>query len=51
MQGTMFCMPFVVFNLGGEMLYILQQRLKAQNIGESKGKKGTLIENSLIFVQ
>jgi len=32
-------MPFFVFNLGGEMLYILHQRLEAQKIAEEKSKK------------
>lgn len=32
MQG----MPFVILNMGGEMLYILEQRLQAQKISEDK---------------
>lgn len=29
-------MPLVIINMGGEMLYILEQRLQAQNIAEEK---------------
>lgn len=35
-------MPLLMFNLGGEMVYILEQRLQAQNIEAEKGKKGRL---------
>ncbi|KAL9650561.1 hypothetical protein ABK040_004778 [Willaertia magna] len=34
-----FAMPFLIFNLGGEMMYILQQRLSAQKIALDKSKK------------
>jgi len=30
----------LVFNLGGEMIYILEQRLKAQSIPEHKAATG-----------
>ena len=30
-------------NLGGEMMYILDQRLRAQNIPKEKSKKGKLL--------
>lgn len=33
-------MPFLIVNLGGEMLYILEQRLQAQNIPQEKNNKG-----------
>lgn len=33
-------LPLLFINLGGEMLYILDQRLKAQNIPAEKSKKG-----------
>eukprot|EP01027_Heterolobosea_sp_BB2_P013849 GEZU01019930.1.p1 GENE.GEZU01019930.1~~GEZU01019930.1.p1 ORF type:complete len:407 (+),score=81.48 GEZU01019930.1:82-1221(+) len=33
------CMPFLIVNLGGEMLYILEQRLQAQNIPAEKSTK------------
>ena len=29
MAGSMLGMPLLVINMGGEMIYILQQRLKA----------------------
>jgi len=32
-------MPLLIINMGGEMLYILEQRLKAQNIPEDKGQR------------
>lgn len=32
-------MPFLIFNLGGEMMYILNQRLEAQKIAPEKSKK------------
>merc|ERR1719215_1459974 len=32
-------MPILVVNMGGEMVYILEQRLQAQKIPESKGQK------------
>lgn len=35
----MHVVPLVFFNLGGEMLYVLDQRLRAQNIAQGKGKK------------
>jgi len=35
----MLAMPFVVTNLGGEMIYILEQRLRAQNIPGDKSVK------------
>lgn len=35
-------LPILFLNLGGEMLYILDQRLRAQNIPEEKARKGDL---------
>jgi len=32
-------MPVLIVNMGGEMVYILAQRLQAQNIPDSKGQK------------
>jgi len=32
-------MPVLIVNMGGEMVYILEQRLQAQKIPESKGQK------------
>ena len=33
-------LPILFFNLGGEMIYILDQRLKAQSVTLSKSQKG-----------
>ena len=33
-------LPVLFLNLGGEMMYILDQRLRAQNIPDEKAKKG-----------
>ena len=35
-------LPLLFINLGGEMVYILDQRLRAQNIPDEKAKKGRL---------
>lgn len=32
-------LPFAILNLGGEMLYILDQRLRAQEIGHDRSSK------------
>ena len=32
-------MPLIVLNMGGEMVYILEQRLQAQEVGPVKSKK------------
>lgn len=37
--GSLAAMPFIVLNMGGEMIYILNQRLQAQSIPADKGKK------------
>ena len=37
-------LPLLYLNLGGEMMYILEQRLVAQNLGD-KSSKGTLLRN------
>ncbi|EEQ98735.1 hypothetical protein Pmar_PMAR027219 [Perkinsus marinus ATCC 50983] len=34
--GHLLTMPLVVINMGGEMIYILNQRLEAQNISSAK---------------
>ena len=36
-------MPLLIANLGGEMIYILEQRLQAQNIALDKSKRGSSI--------
>ena len=33
-------LPLLFINLGGEMMYILDQRLRAQNIPQEKAQKG-----------
>ena len=33
-------LPILFLNLGGEMLYILDQRLRAQSIPDEKARKG-----------
>nr|XP_046171801.1 LOW QUALITY PROTEIN: protein OSCP1-like [Oncorhynchus gorbuscha] len=38
-------LPLLFINLGGEMLYILDQRLRAQNIPADKAKKADWIED------
>ena len=35
-----FCMPMLIVNMGGEMVYILEQRLHAQNVPMDKSKRG-----------
>ena len=37
MSGDKLSLPFLILNLGSEMLYILDQRLRAQNISVEKG--------------
>eukprot|EP01035_Chromulina_nebulosa_P018736 gene18736-24500_t len=39
LSGAVYAMPIIVLNLGGEMLYILNQRLQAQSITIEKSKK------------
>ncbi|KAF0737260.1 hypothetical protein Ae201684_006436 [Aphanomyces euteiches] len=38
-SGAMLTMPMILINMGGEMLYVLDQRLKAQNIAGDKSVK------------
>lgn len=35
-------LPILFLNLGGEMLYILDQRLRAQSIPDEKARKGKI---------
>jgi hypothetical protein len=35
----MFAMPLILLNMGGEMVYILQQRLHAQSVEDGKARK------------
>jgi hypothetical protein len=39
MLGSLLAMPILVINMGGEMIYILHQRLQAQNITDDKARK------------
>lgn len=39
MDACGFTLPLIILNLGGEMAYILEQRLHAQNIAEEKASK------------
>lgn len=41
MSGSLLAMPMLVINMGGEMVYILEQRLRAQNIPGDKSRKGS----------
>ena len=38
-SGYMNALPFAIINLGCEMIYIIEQRLKAQNIGPDRSKR------------
>ena len=38
-KGLELTSPFVILNMGGEMIYILDQRLKAQNVEPAKAIK------------
>ncbi|KAJ1628558.1 hypothetical protein T492DRAFT_874877 [Pavlovales sp. CCMP2436] len=33
-------MPILIVNMGGEMIYILEQRLEAQSVPKEKGLRG-----------
>mmetsp|Transcript_101294 Transcript_101294/g.180005 ORF Transcript_101294/g.180005 Transcript_101294/m.180005 type:complete len:380 (-) Transcript_101294:76-1215(-) len=37
--GNLMTMPVLIVNMGGEMVYILAQRLQAQKIADAKGQK------------
>lgn len=39
-SGALLAMPMLVMNMGGEMVYILEQRLHAQSIPVEKSRKG-----------
>lgn len=36
---SLYTMPIIVLNMGGEMVYILHQRLQAQTVQDDKAKK------------
>lgn len=42
MTGSLLAMPMLILNMGGEMLYVLDQRLHAQSISAEKAAKGAL---------
>jgi hypothetical protein len=39
MTSSAMTMPFIILNMGSEMIYILNQRLKAQNVTGPKSNK------------
>lgn len=39
-RGHLLAMPVLVVNLGMEMIYVLEQRLRAQCIPADKGRRG-----------
>lgn len=39
MAASLWAMPIIVMNMGGEMVYILQQRLQAQKVADDKAVK------------
>lgn len=39
MSGSLYTMPLIVLNMGGEMTYILNQRLQAQSVQDEKAQK------------
>jgi hypothetical protein len=45
MVHSYFAMPIIVINMGGEMIYILNQRLKAQTVPDDKAEKVSNINN------
>ena len=38
-RGALLCSPILIINMGAEMIYILQQRLKAQNVVPEKSSR------------
>ncbi|KAK1931647.1 Protein OSCP1 [Phytophthora citrophthora] len=49
MTGSLMTMPMLIVNMGAEMIYVLDQRLKAQNIPRDKSSKGTK-QYPLLFI-
>ena len=39
-MSSLHCMPMIIINMGGEMVYILAQRLQAQSVPIDKSKRG-----------
>jgi len=38
-RGYLLCSPLLIINMGGEMMYILEQRLSAQKVSPEKASK------------
>lgn len=38
-KGYLLCSPLLIINMGGEMMYILEQRLSAQKVTPEKASK------------
>ncbi len=38
-KGYLLCSPLLIINMGGEMMYILEQRLNAQKVASEKASK------------
>lgn len=36
----------IIINMGGEMVYILEQRLQAQNVPDEKAKRGESLDSN-----
>ena len=47
---ALYVMPFLMLNLGGEMMYILEQRLCAQNVTEVKMTRGEQTSTTSLFL-
>lgn len=41
--------PILYLNLGGELVYIIEQRLQAQNVAADKAKKGKINKVKLSY--
>lgn len=41
--------PFLVFNLGAEMVYVIAQRLEAQNVAKHRAGLGTRVVDALVI--
>ena len=39
-RGDLLALPIVIVNMGGEMMYILNQRIEAQKIAPEKASRG-----------
>jgi hypothetical protein len=47
--GRFNSLPFVIFNLGAEMMFIVHQRLKAQQIPDDRSCRGSFISHFLSY--